>query len=154
MQRVRSVIAMTYETYEPATGRQRPRLAWSFIFGLGALALAEPVVHAMGLLESMHPAARHFATLAAVSAVWLVLIAYVRPSRPFLTVMAAGLVYIAVIASAGLIVGPVLGMSDGSPGLWVFPIAVISMASTHLLWFALVGGIAQLIGAKGAGRNQ
>ncbi|MCW4355015.1 hypothetical protein ONR57_17055 [Hoyosella sp. YIM 151337] len=136
---------MTYSTPDAVQRRAHPRLAWPFIAGLGALALVEPAVHALGLFESVHPAARHFAVLAAVSGVWLALIAYVRPPRPFVTVVLAGVCYVVVLATVGLVVGPVLGISDGSPGLWVLPIAIVSMASTHMLWFVLVGALAHVL---------
>ncbi|MBB3036006.1 hypothetical protein [Hoyosella altamirensis] len=136
---------MTYETQEYRRHHGRARLAWPFIIGLGSLALLEPVTHALGLFGEMHPGARHFAILAGVSVIWLALVAYVRPPRPFLTVILAGACYVTVVATAGLIVGPLIGIGGGSPGLWVFPIAVVSMASTHMIWFVVVAAIAHVV---------
>ncbi|GAA1184485.1 hypothetical protein GCM10009674_23970 [Nesterenkonia xinjiangensis] len=75
-----------------------------------------------------------------ISAVWIGVVLLARVSRPFLTLVLAGLAYAVLSMVLSAVLSPVLGGELQGP--FAQPIAIPMVLIVNAIWGAVVGGIA------------
>ncbi|MDZ5077643.1 hypothetical protein [Nesterenkonia sp. HG001] len=121
----------------------RGRLPWRLILLLGAVALLRPLMHITGVSGGGDVLPKGLFAVGAtvvISAVWIGVVLLARVSRPFLTLVLAGLVYAVLSMVLSAVLSPVLGGELQGP--FAQPIAIPMVLIVNAIWGAVVGGIA------------
>lgn len=118
-------------------------LQWPLILGLGALALARPVMSMAGLLDVIGQPTASITISAIISLVWLAAVVLARVHRPILTLVLAGVSYgvFAIILSA--VFSPIL--TGQLQGPVTNPFAIVSVLISNAIWGLVVGLFAWVI---------
>lgn len=120
-------------------------LQWSLVLGLGALALARPLMNIVGLADQLgRPLTPVLVTLL-ISVVWIAAVGLSRVAQPVLTLTFAGLAYgvFAIVLSA--VLSPILTGEFQGPLATPFAFAVVPVLITNAIWGAITGVIALLV---------
>jgi hypothetical protein len=121
------------------------QLHWPLIVGLGALALIQPVMKVIGLMDHLGRPFGPILMTALISLVWLVIVVLVRIREPLLTLAFTGLAYGAFAILISVILSPMLTGQLTGPS--TNPVAIVSVLFTNAIWGALVGLCALVIQA-------
>ncbi len=127
------------------------QLQWSLIIGLGALALARPLLNIIGLMDGLGRPAGPLLISVLISLAWLAIVVLGRVRQPLLTLVCAGVVYglFAIVISA--ILSPILTGELSGPA--TNPFAMVAVLITNAIWGALIGIVA-LVLQKLMGREE
>lgn len=123
-------------------------LPWVLILLLGALALIRPILRITGIASEqgiLDPRVTAIGVTVVVSVVWVAAVVVSEAERPFLTLVAAGLVYAVMSMVLSAVLSPIL--HDELQGPFAHPIAIPGILAVNALWGAVTGGIALVIRA-------
>jgi hypothetical protein len=119
-------------------------LHWPLVLGLGALALARPLIRIVG-----DPTGTSDATATAVivsiviSLVWIAVVGWTTVAHPVLTLVCAGLVYGVLSIVISGILSPIL--TGRLQGPLAMPIAIVPVLLTNAFWGLATGLVALLV---------
>ena len=113
------------------------QLHWPLIIGLGALALARPVMNVTGLMDRIGRPLGPILVTVLISLAWLLIVVLVGTREPLITLLFVGLTYgvFAILISA--ILSPMLTGQLSGP--ITNPFAIVAVLITNAIWGALVG---------------
>lgn len=120
-------------------------LQWSLVLGLGALALARPLLNITGLAEQLgRPLVPLLATLV-ISVIWIAAVGLSRVAQPVLTLVFAGLAYGVFTIVLSAILSPFLTGELQGPLATPFGVGIVAVLVVNAIWGAITGVIALLV---------
>jgi hypothetical protein len=119
-------------------------LQWPLIAGLGALALARPLVSIVEHQRNVSdpPAVPIIITLV-ISAAWVVVVGLSKTAHPVLTLLFTGLTYAVLSTILSGLLSPIL--TGELQGPLAMPVAIIPVLLTNAIWGLAAGGLALLL---------
>ncbi|MFC7404501.1 hypothetical protein [Georgenia alba] len=124
-------------------GQAGPHLRWSLVIGLGALALARPLVRITGVADALPTPVVALGLTMLITLVWVAVVGIGRAPRPVLTLTLAGLAYAACSIALSAVLSPV--MTGTLQGPLATPVAIVPMLATNAIWGAVAGVLALLV---------
>lgn len=115
------------------------QLHWPLIVGLGALALARPVLSIVGVMDRLGKPLTPLLVTTAISIVWILAVGLSRVAEPVLTLLFAGVVYGALIIPLSAIASIATGELDGP---MTRPFVIVPILATNAIWGAMCGVLA------------
>lgn len=120
------------------------QLHWPLIAGMGALALARPLMNMTGMTDLLGKPRGPVLMTILISAAWLAIVVLARVRQPLLTLIFTGLSYGLFALVIGAILSPILTGELSGPlaNPLILPFAVAGILLTNALWGGVVGIIA------------